>query len=77
MYNNYGHREYCNYKYIDTCIYVMFTITLLQLSAIVQSIDIHYKLVIEVQGTSMPMNFHLLYKVFDCHWKVLIALVLF
>ena len=27
MYNIYGHREYCNYKYIDTCIYVMFTIT--------------------------------------------------
>ena len=29
------------YKYIHTCIYVMFTVTLLQQSAVTQSIDIH------------------------------------
>ena len=53
MYNNCHHREYCKYKCIDTCIYEIFTITLLQQSAIAQSIDIHSKLVIKVQGTSM------------------------
>ena len=62
------------YKYIDTCIYVMFTITLQQ-SAIAYSIDIHYKPVIEVQGTSIHMSLHLLHKVFACHWNALIALL--
>ena len=47
----------------------MFTITALQQSSIAQSIDIHSKLVIEVQGTSMHMNLHPCYNVFDCHWN--------
>ena len=45
----------------------MFFIALKQ-SAINYSIDIHYKLEIEVQGTSMHLRLQLLYKVFDCHW---------
>jgi len=73
MDNNYRHKEYFKYKYIDICIYLMFT-TKLQQSAIAQSIDIHYKPVIEVQGTSMDVSLHLLYKVFDCLWNILITL---
>ena len=75
MYNNYCHKEYLKHKYIDICIYVMFTIKLQQ-SAIAQLIDIHYKSVIEVQDTSMDVSLHLLYKVFNCIWNMLIALLL-
>ena len=53
----------------------MIAITLKK-SALAQSSDIHYKLVIEVQGTSIYMSLQLLYKVCDCNWTRLIALLL-
>ena len=42
----------------------MIAITLKK-SALAQSSDIHYKLVIEVQGTSMHLSLHLRYNVLD------------